>query len=529
MRDLERILETALGERLNSSIPLEVTCSLHGNTLAVVVHAPNSLELSSNDIFMWTRDILAHDTSLSDYHLKTYLMVHEDDSSMLVPFKSFNPPLRGLNLWWEKFISPRLSLRLLSTGLGLAAAITLAYALSRPCVLGDCPDLIQAQKSAKEAIRSIDLSATDYEVRRAEKVISNSLNILRSIPPWSGYHSQAQSLAFTYQESADQLQQLNQALLDADNALSMIQKAPLASEQWQRVQSLWQKAIFPLAKIPPDSNFYGFSQVKLYQYRSYLAKASKSLESEKISSSSLADAEKLAKVAHIKHNSARSADDWQSVLSQWQAVTSRLQGINSQTSSYKKAKQLLDLYLPLQLTAQKNLERENLTLVLFNRATDLAARAESSADKSQWLQAHRLWKQALITLQQIPINTFQYERVQPLLTVYSSSLKGVEKKLNFLNQQEIIREDIKTLCLNICSFTISDNLIKVFLKPNYTNQVRRTAIAAQQGGSIKTEIDLLNHLSRLESSLQTISNNSQKVLQVYNSEGSLISIYEPRK
>ncbi|MBR8830803.1 MAG: hypothetical protein N5P05_001039 [Chroococcopsis gigantea SAG 12.99] len=529
MRDLEKSLEIGLQEKLGSSLPLRVTCSVAGDTLAVVVHADASLGLSSTDVLLWTKDILARDPSLSGYRLKTYLMFHDDDSLILSPLTTSTSPLLALNHWWEKIILPRLSPGLLSAGLALSLLVAAIYALSRPCVLGSCPHIDRARQLAKEAVTSIDLSASDEEVKIAGETIARSMNILRSIPPWSPYHDRAQTLLFDYASSSDQLSLLEQSLSHATQALSLTRKSGKSVEQWHKVQSLWRQAVSPLAKFSIDSSFYGFSQVKLYQYRSFLSAASQSLQVEQESLSSLTKAERGAQINHIKHRAAQSPQEWESVLEQWQDITGILQRIRPETTSYPKARQLLNLYLPLQVSAQKNFEREKQALSFYKDAINLARQAEIATDKSQWTQGAQLWQKALNVLQQVQVNTFQYRQLPALIQGYNSALKQAQKNIGLVTQQEGIERDVKTICANVCIFTVGDNVIKLTLKQDYTNQIQRTAIEARKQTNVETEIDLLNHLSRLESSLQTISNNSYKVVQVYNSHGSLISVYEPEK
>ena len=70
-------------------------------------------------------------------------------------------------------------------------------------------------------------------------------------------------------------------------------------------------------------------------------------------------------------------------------------------------------------------------------------------------------------------------------------------------------------------------MIKVRLAPSYVQRIKQTALSADAKGDYKTRASLVDHISRLQEALETISDNARIRLEIYDADGILINSYRP--
>lgn len=539
-------------------LPLQVSCILREETLMILMHSPELVNPYAKPIFPWVRQLIAQDPICQDYQVEMYLIVHgqkqleetitspisEETSNLETDFSiepeewtasinndKINHFLSSLKLQLQKLSKFQLLLITGGTGMSLLMFLGSIYGLTRPCVISRCQTIVQAEQLTEQPLKIFHQIPSEQEVINAQQKLKQAITLLQAIPIWSSYHEKAQTLLDIYQDYSENVAEIVTLLETASNASKLTKDSPLSISKLSEIQQLWQKVVTSLEKLSYDSNLSSFATIKLQEYRGNLAKVNQQLEAEKQAKVSLQAAQEAAKIAQTRSNTAESLSDWQLVYATWQTVVKRLREVSSQTTAYPEAKQLLVNYQSQLVTTGVRKNQEQVAFNIYNQAIEQAEVAKKAESNNQWLIAVSSWRNALTYLQQVPKTTFKYNQVQPLILSYSLALKQAENQLkNNLKSQEI-SGDLDKICLGentICSYTVDENLIKVNLTPSYLQKVWRTALQAQAQTNVETQVELLNHISRLEQSLQNVSNKTGKRVEVFNSEGILMMNYEPR-
>jgi hypothetical protein len=431
----------------------------------------------------------------------------------------------------EKLTKTYRSLILTGTGMGVALILGSFYIFSRPCVIGECSILPQAGQLIEDGSNLLATSTSDGSILAVYEKLTKAREHLQSIPLWSTYHFEADSLLKTSQSQFEDLKEITQAIKINSQAVSLSQNSPLSSSQEQEIKNLWQNAVATLEKLSPQSQFYQLAQVKIQDYQRNLLALEQRLQAEKESISHLKIAKQTAKLAISRQNSAQSKTDWGLVYATWQTVIQHLKQISPGTNSYAESRQLLNTYMPQLVTTSTRKIQEESAENLSKKAINLAKIARESESSQQWSKAVANWRNALVVLKQVPKNTFQYNQTKPLLTSYTLALKQAEINLTNGVQLQQLKSNLAKLCnqgSKICNYTLKENTITINLTSSYMQQLWQTALEAKVQGNLQTQAELLNHISRFEQDLQTISNNRKKRIEVYNSNQNLMAVYQPR-
>lgn len=431
-------------------------------------------------------------------------------------------PLR-LKFWtWRPSGELTLWQLLILLGLGGCGA----YILTRPCNWGACPLLYEHQHLA--APNPSDSSPAALMGQKTS--LGQAIEQLQSIPIWSVYYSQAQTLLGDYYDRDRILTQLLQAQDKAVQARLLVQGSPLPPEQWQKVQQLWQEAALLLGQVPSGSPFFPAARAQLRESRIYLRVAAQRLQAEQKAASAFNSGQLAAQIAQKRQNQARSPEDWQLVTSTWQTAIDRLRQVESGTTKAQPARQLLISYLSYGVKAQARQEQEAKAVKYRQKAQKLAKNAQDWQNKGQWSQAVAQWNQAVAYLQQVPPHSLSYSSTQGLMAQYLLNLHQAQQGFKSAQRLQKISLDLEQLCHQnnkICDHKITKDKIIVTLTPLYFQQVQQTALIAKAQINTQAEIDLLNHLSQLETRLQMIANECGKPLEVYNSNLGFLTRYEP--
>ncbi|PSF38413.1 hypothetical protein C7H19_05350 [Aphanothece hegewaldii CCALA 016] len=520
-KDLERRLQQRLQVEFPQIDSLQVNCFFSEKTFVILVHLPELVTLPTKDILFQLKQILSNEESISSYPMELYLKVN--DRGSLAPVASSHLPTFSLKSQKSLGIG-------LKIGLGIFLFLGGLYGLSRPCVVGSsCANLTQAKTNAQNAVNSVSISASLPDIQQSKQQLDESLNLLQDIPYWSRYHEQASQLIKIYQQQSQDLENLSQALNYATKAVSLA-NPPLSIPQWQTVQNHWKQAISFLKKLSVSSPYYFYTQLKLRQYQGNLTLIEQRMNAETQASDRLKSAQETAQIALVRQKNAQSLDDWKLVEATWKTAISSLQSIPSSTVATREAKNLLKIYNTQLVNATERKSKEANSNNLYTKSLQQAELAQKSAASQQWTSAVTAWRNAITNLKQIPANSSQYNQALPLITSYLVSLKQAETNLTSAVQLQNIRQDLETTCKiphKICDYQISQAIIKVNLTESYVKQVWYTAVQAKAQTSVPTQVSLLNHIAKLEKSLQIISDHARKRVEVYNPEQNIIAIYEP--
>lgn len=546
LKDLETRLQTRLQKVLDIT-PLDLSCLLREDNLLILVHSPESTPMTPKEVFPELRAMLEQESIPEHLQIQMYLIVHGKqsykqalDGDITLETPLFLPPVSepdqapsffklvlGQFCALKSRLTPRLVMMISGGGVGLVFLLGCLYGVTRPCVLGQCQTIPQAQQLAQESLALFETSNPDLKATKLR--LNQAIRELEQIPRWSSYHHQAVSLLNIYQARSDSLDKLLLAVNQATKAVSLAENTPLPVTQWQTILKTWEEAITPLNQIPVESPFYSFAQVKRGEYQRQLALIQQRLQTEKEAIVNLESAEELAKIAKARHSAAQSAADWQLVQANWENAIQQLQAIAPGTTVYKQGKQLLETYI-IQLTnanARKN--QEELALKYYNKALEEGKKAEKYQEQNQWSAAVSAWRNSLTYLKQISANTFQFKQAQPLITAYTLSLTQAEANLKVALKLLVIQQDLAQTCSpQICNYNINPNGIKVKFTEAYMQQIWQTALEAKAQNNVYGQIEILNHISRLEQTWQMISNKSKKRIDVYNNNDQLMVSYEPK-
>lgn len=519
LQEIEGWLERSLQEEFPSIVPLKVHCAVRDNTFFISVHVIESSDLSPSIVLPAVEKKVMGSAISPDYLLETYFIVHEKDrfeslyTSAIVPLVPASLALRK-----NRFFS--LSPRFLGFLVGVITSIVAIYAFSRPCLRGTCPELERARLLGDRAVASIESDAN-----AARDDISRSLDILGDIPPWSSYHDTAVSLRDEYQQRARDLDRAIAILNRASKAVNGSRENLVSLDRWREIRRSWRDNLGALAKFPPESALYPFANRKIAEYQKNLAEVDRRIVREQQAEQALLNARESAEIAIAREKTAQNLADRQFVEKAWRESIDRLRAIPDDTGVAGEARRRSETYLARWTTAKAERDREARALDRWNRANDRARKAENAAMLQKWAESANYWQESLAILQEIPRDSPEYPRASASIARYQQALEQVRS-------YERISKDLQQVCTkvtNICTYELGDKRIRVYLTESYARQVQTTALQAQERTDLKTQLDLMNHLSRIESAFQTISDSAARTVEVYNVDRVLLSVYEPRR
>lgn len=459
LKDIESRLEQDLPESFEGFTPITVQCVLTENSLLILLQTQSLASISSQKVVSQIKKILDQEFIPQSLQITIRLMSDEGECfeetldsdgknrSLLLVLPVVNQFKQEIFSYWKQVdLSKYPSKRITGVGTGIILLLGGIYIISRPCSLGSCATLPQAQQLAQEGISAFETSPSPESLSVVEGRLTEAVEKLIKIPWWSSYHSQANSLLNLYQGRLDNLEELNRALNQAYQAVDKAQNPPLPAGEWRTIQELWQEAISDLKQLPPDSPFYSFAQTKLKEYQGNLETIKQRLQAEKQSQISLAKAKEAAKLAIVRQNVAQSVEEWQLVYATWKTAIKRVQEIADGTTNTQEARQLLNTYMPHYTKANARLQQEILAQNHYNEALKQAQSAQNSQQNQQWSSAVSHWRSALTALKQIKPNTFVANEAQPLMTNYTLALNQAQINLKKAVNLQQLRQSLEEVC-----------------------------------------------------------------------------------
>ncbi len=422
---------------------------------------------------------------------------------------------------------------LLKVGAGVAiiSAIGGFYAVTRPCVVGECTAIENAQQLRNESINTLKTAKTESEIQQSRAKLTKATRELNDIPFWSSHHGDAQKLIKSYRIEAQTIDPLISGLNAAKLASENSQNPPHSIQKWEEIQSNWRQAIAQVQQVPQNSPVYTLSQQKLKTYQSNLATINQRLKQEQEAETKFALAKQTAKLGQVRQDAAKTLSHWQQVQSTWEAAINSLSSIPKNTVAYEEAQLLLASYQPNLATVRDRVNQEDIAAKIYNQAITIASLAKSFEQQNQWTQAVTSWRRASTYAQQVPSGTYYHAQAQQLSDSYSASLSKAQAKLQVALILQKARTDLDRICTGvpkICNHTVDRQTIKVYLTPAYVNGVRRTAMTAGLSGDATTLAGVDDHLKTLQVALEAISENADVTLEIYDQNRALIGRYVPQ-
>ena len=150
---------------------------------------------------------------------------------------------------------------------------------------------------------------------------------------------------------------------------------------------------------------------------------------------------------------------------------------------------------------------------------------KNSQSNNQWSMAVSYWRDAVVSVKQVPEQTFQYQETIKLLKTLEEALNKAQANLQIALLKQQAKNDLSGTCINsskICDYSVSNNLIKVFLAQDYLYQIQQLSYQLPANNN-----NVINHISQVEKNLKYISSKYSIPLEVYHPGGNLIIRYEP--
>lgn len=431
--------------------------------------------------------------------------------------KSFRLPL--LTLMWI-------------AGAGAVTAILLSfvYALTRPCVTGNCTAIAEAQKLSQESAKTLKVKNTsNSNLAEARGKLDRAIADLEAIPFWSSRYLEAQKQLQIYRGQRKNIEAVIDAGRLANSASLKAQNPPHSAQDWMEVQILWEDAIAPLNQIPKHSPVYEFAQKKLKEYRGNLPIVKKRMLVEQEADNKLTVAKNNAQVIEALEGVAQLPESWEKVESGWQTSVTTLNSISKSTKAYEQVKVLLPKYETKLAKARDRKSIEDIAEDSYTQAITAAAQARIFEQRKAWFQASEYWRQALTSAQEVPTTTSFYVKARSLVASYKAALQEVEAKLRVENILLKARNDLDKVCNGtpkVCDFTVSNELIAVQMTPGYVQKLQHTFLKAEAKDT-KTRQGVEKHLKTLQTALEAISDNAGVPIKLYDAEGKGIGTHAP--
>lgn len=426
--------------------------------------------------------------------------------------------------------SSLLPLVVAGAGLSLLVFFSTLYVLTRPCVMGECAVLPEAEQLSQKSTKTLQNPESGKAVLEAQEQLQEAIQLVAAIPPWSRYHSQAQQKLQIYQSHSETVADMVEALKTAARAGYESQNPPHPESKWREVQNLWRDAIAKLEQLPTDSNLQPLAKAKIKAYKTNLEEINQRLLKERKAQEHIKAAQEAARMAQARQGIAQSLSDWQLVYATWQASMQRLKQIPQGTTPYEEAQELLALYLPKLANARDRKTSEQIAANAYNQGVRLAQLATDSQTDKQWSAALIHWRNALTYVNQVPKDTYYYTKSQSLVEPYRGALKQAQNQLQLAVKMQQARRDLSQTCFgkpSICSYTIDNKMIKVQLTPAYVQMVQQRALSARSQGDSQAHAGIVNHILTLGEALEVISDNAKLRVEVYTPEGVMIQAHNP--
>jgi hypothetical protein len=421
---------------------------------------------------------------------------------------------------------------LLAGGIGLGLLGGGAYGLSRPCVLGACPQLQESQSLAEKSLNVINGEATGKQILEAQSALHQSIAQFKSVPLWSSSHGKAQEDLKKYADQAAMLDITVEGMKKADRASHKTVKQPISQTTWKESKKLWEGAISDLQKVSSNSRAYPLAQQKLVEYQQKLEKVNQNITSEVNSDKILANVKNLGTITTAKQAENKTLEDWQASQKSWTSFNEQIAEIPPDVTAYPESQKLLKDYQPQITAVNEKLGKEKKNGDIFDKAKVDAAEAKKLAEAKKPEESLASWNRAISTLQNIPKDSIYITKAEALTTEYTKSMKQIEVTVVGEKKAAQAGEALKKICegtLKVCSYKVAIDKISVTLIPEYAKTVRQRASDANKEADRNAQAGLLKHVESLGDALQSVSTTAEIPLQLFSDSGKLLQIYSPPK
>ncbi|MBD2393715.1 hypothetical protein H6G11_05530 [Cyanobacterium aponinum FACHB-4101] len=402
------------------------------------------------------------------------------------------------------------------------------YYFTRPCVLGTCTLITDTEVATNNLFNQLETNnLTDSKIKELIADLVQNIETLKTIPSWSKEHDQAQMLISSYQEKINDLQLFLDAKSVATNAQNMSEKLPLSLDEWLRVKQFWQDAIAPLNKIKSEE-FNEFKTLRINSYQQQLSFVNKQIEKENLAINKRENAEKI--VAQIKEENdiTNSLEALKEREKKWKSAIQEIEQIPPQTEVYQEKEEIINDYLQQISEVQKKITIEENALNLKKNIEEKMKSAQEQEKRNQWTKAVNLWQEAINLTDSISPDSWLKDEIEKQKNEAEGKLEIAQGALKKAVKREEIKTKLREICQSsekICSYTVSDSNIKVYLTDEYIQKITSLSVMSDLTNNNEQEKQIINHINQVEKNYQYISSKYQIPVEIYNPQQKLIMIY----
>lgn len=404
------------------------------------------------------------------------------------------------------------------------------YALSRPCAIGTCEQIVTANELTQDSAELLQGAQYQQQIQAARAQLTSASQLLAGIPLWSKDYGTAQRLLRRNRNLTAGLDEMVNALDSALTAVAQGKNPPHPLPVWEQVASNWQEAIALLESVPPDSPVYPLAVEKLPTYRANLTEIQGRIQAEKTGREQMQGILSVAKVAQARSGVAQSVESWETIHASWEQVIQQLEALPRGTMAHQEASQLLPRYRSQLELSRDRKTKEKIATEAYQEAILAADRAESATLNNQWAQAVDQWNQAVASASQVPTGTYYYPKTAASLSEFKAKQEVAQEELKKANLIAKTRADLNNTCQGnpkVCEYTLTDNVISVWLSADYIRKIQQTATVAQTNPDPKVRQGLDLHVNTLRTALEAIADNAQIPLELYDPYGAFIGRHIP--
>lgn len=404
------------------------------------------------------------------------------------------------------------------------------YALSRPCAIGTCQEIVTANELTLDSAELLQAAQYQQQIQTARGQLTAASQLLAGIPLWSKDYGTAQRLLRRNRNLTAGLDEMVHALDSALSAVAQGKNPPHPLQVWEGVAANWQQAIALLESVPPDSPVYPLALEKLPTYRANLSEIQGRIQAEKTGREQMQGILSVAKVAQARSGVAQSVDSWETIYTSWEQVIQQLEALPRGTMAHQEASQLLPSYRSQLELSRDRKTKEKIATEAYEEAILAADRAENATRNNQWSQAVDQWNQAVASGSQVPTGTYYYPKAAASLQEFKAQREVAQEELKKANLIAKTRADLNNTCQGnpkVCEYTLTDSVISVWLSADYIRKIQQTATVASTNPDPKVRQGLDLHVNTLRTALEAIADNAQLPLELYDPYGAFIGRHTP--
>ncbi len=431
----------------------------------------------------------------------------------------------------EQWQQSRGNARILVGALGFVVVGALGFVLTRPCVFGQCDRIQVAQAQGDEAIEDLRLNDSLAGVDQSRAELQRAIQLLKPIPPWSRYHSQAQQILPAYQDQIGALDQVSVAQEKAYQAAVNSQNPPHPVSTWNQVAADWRTAISALEAVPPDSLVRDLAERKLVEYRANLSTIKLRIDAESKAEESMRQAQQAASLGTQQAEQAESAADWEAALASWESAVNSLRQIPQGTQAYSEAQTLLTDYQQAVEAVRDRTQQARSNSRSLSQAKQLAAAAQQDEADEQWSSAAQNWTAAVVQLRAVSQTNEPQAEAQALLSLYTSALSKAENNLAVALRFQPVEPRFFMACGTTngqkCTYSMQGGNVRLDLFQGYDSVIDQTITPPDQRADIAPTAQIVSQANQLLKEVTVLSTQAQVPLKLYDAKGDFLASYQP--